>query len=157
MNVPVARTSLNTVVLNRVKIYFRQYPGQRIGGDDGAIADAPYVLRAGTSSVSGRTDHEGAVAVDIPAGSNAQLEIFGTTFELTRLGALEAPDTLSGAQRRLNILGYRAGAVDGTLGSRTDHALLDYQGDHGLTVVGLTGSGGVPTSTRDDLRSVIGE
>jgi hypothetical protein len=157
MCVSVARTSLNTVIVNRVKIYFRQYPNTSLGGDEGAIASATYVLRAGDTSVSGTTDHEGAVTLDIPAGSTARLEIFGTTFELTRLGALEAPDTLSGAQRRLNILGYRAGPVDGTVGSRTDHALLDYQGDHGLTVVGLTDSGGVPTSTRDDLRRVIGE
>jgi hypothetical protein len=155
MNVPLARTSQNTLILNQVKIYFRQYPGPD-QGSAGAIAGASYVLRAGSTSASGNTDSSGAVVVNLPAGETVQLEIFGTTYELTRQGSLESIDTLSGAQRRLNMLGYRAGTVDGVVGMRTDTALLEYQGDHGLTVAGLEGGGAVPQATRDSLRSVVG-
>ena len=155
MNVPVARTSLNTLTLTQVKIYFRQYPGPE-HGSLGAIANAPYVLRAGSTSVSGNTDGSGAVVVNLPTGDPVQLEILGTTYELTRLAALEAIDTLSGAQRRLNMLGYRAGSVDGLLGVKTDTSLLEYQGDHGLTITGLESGGAVPQPTRDSLSYVVG-
>jgi hypothetical protein len=156
MNVPLARSSPNTVVLNRVKLYFREYPGASRGGTDGAIADQAYVLRAGGTTVSGNTDREGAIQVDIPAGQAVTLEIFGTTFELTKLAALEANNTLRGAQRRMNIIGYRAGPVDGLVGMKTDKSLLDFQADQGLTLEGLTSSGAVPAASQSSLQSVVG-
>ena len=157
MNVPVSREVPNTVVLNQVTLYFRQWPSTARGGADGAIPEASYVLRAGSTSVSGQTNSEGAIVVNIPAGESARLEIFGTTYEITKLTALEAISTIRGAQRRLNILGYRAGAVDGDVGPKTDHALLCFQGDHGMSILGLHTSGAVATASRDNLQSIVGE
>jgi len=157
MAVSLARQSPNTVVMRRIKIYFRQYPGPNRGGATGAIPNAPYSLTAGTTSVSGTTNSEGAVEVVFPAGETARLEIFGTVYELTAHGSLEAQTTVPGAKRRLNMLGYRAGPVNATVDQRGDYALLDYQADHGLGVRGFDNAGAVPTDTQNSLRTVAGE
>ena len=157
MNVPVSRTVPNTVVLPQVKLYFRQWPGTARGGADGAIPEASYVLRSGDTSVSGQTDREGAIVVNIPAGETAHLEIFGTTYDITKLTALETINTIQGAQRRLNIIGYRAGPVDGDRGPKTDHSLLCLQADQDMSILGLHISGAVATASRDKLQAVVGE
>ena len=51
MRVALARQSENTVVIRRVKIYFRQYAGPNRGGTAGAIASASYTLRTGDTTV----------------------------------------------------------------------------------------------------------
>jgi hypothetical protein len=158
MNVPVSREVPNTVVLNQISLYFRQWPATARGGADGAIPEVDYVLRSGDSRVTGQTDSEGKIVVNIPAGETARLEIFGTTYEITRLTALETINTIQGAQRRLNILGYRAGPVDGDQGPKTDHSLLCFQGDHNMSILGFVSPGGaVGTATRDNLQTIVGE
>jgi len=46
-------------------------------------------------------------------------------------------DRVVGTQRRLLLLGYKAGEVDGQLGPQTVAAIRMFQGDQGLTVTGL--------------------
>jgi hypothetical protein len=157
MSVSLARENPNTVIIRRVKIYFRQYPGPNRGGATGAIANASYVLRTGDASASGSLDSEGAVNVGIPAGETVQLEVFGTTYELSLQGTLEAHTTIAGCKRRLLMLGYRAGPVDNTANERSDYALLDYQADHGLGVRGFNDAGAVAAETQNSLRTVVGE
>lgn len=48
----------------------------------------------------------------------------------------QAPPDITAVQRRLNQLGYRAGAVDGKLGSQTRTALRSWQRDVGLPTNG---------------------
>ena len=156
MCVTVARTSDNALTLTAVRIYFRKYPGPSRGGTAGAIARATYVLQAGDATASGETDGEGSVVVNLAAGHTAELEIFGTTYEISLLRHLESNDHLNGAQRRLNMLGYWSGAVDNQIGQITDTALLNYQADHGLGIRGADNSGHVPDATKNSLRSVVG-
>jgi hypothetical protein len=156
MSVTVARTSPNALVLTPVQIYFRKYPGPNRGGTAGAIARATYVLRAGDTTVSGNTDDEGSVIVNLAAGQTAQLEIFGTIYEIKLLRHLESNDLLSGAQRRLDMLGYWSGKEDNLIGPITDTALLNYQADHALGIRGANNSGLVPDDTKQSLRSVVG-
>jgi hypothetical protein len=157
MGVSLSRETPNTVVVRRIKIYFRQYPGPNRGGTAGAIPNATYVLRTGDASASGSLNSEGAVSVGIPAGETVQLEVFGTTYELSLHGTLEAQTTVAGCKRRLLMLGYRAGPVNGTPNERSDYALLDYQADHGLAVRGFDNAGAVPSDTQNSLRTVVGE
>lgn len=157
MSVSLARQSENTVVIRRVKIYFRQYAGPNRGGTAGAITGATYNLRTGDTTTSGQLNSEGAVEVGIPAGTTVNLEVFGTTYELSLHGSLEAHTTIAGAKRRLLMLGYRAGPVNGTPNERSDYALLDYQADHGLGVRGFDNAGAVPADTQNSLRTVVGE
>ena len=157
MSVSLARDVANTVVLRRVKIYFRQYPGPNRGGTAGAITGATYTLRTGDTSASGNLDSEGAVNVGIPAGETVQLQVFGTTYELSLQGTLEAKTTIPGCKRRLLMLGYRAGPVNGTPNERSDYALLDYQADHNLGVRGFDNNGAVPLDTQNSLGTVVKE
>ena len=158
MSVSLSRQSQNTVVIRNVKIYFRQFPGPNRGGTPGAIANATYVLRTGDTSVSGNLDSEGAVQVGIPAGETVNLEVFGTTYELTLQGTLEAQTTIPGAKRRMLMLGYRAGPLDASANERGNYALLDYQADHdGLGVRGFDNADAVPADTQNSLRTVVGE
>jgi hypothetical protein len=157
MSVSLARETANTVVIRRVKIYFHQYPGPNRGGTAGALNGATYVLRTGDTSASGSLDSEGAVNVGIPAGETVQLQVFGTTYELSLQGTLEAKTTIAGCKRRMLMLGYRAGPVNNTANERSDYALLDYQADHGLGVRGFDDAGHVPTDTQNSLETVVGE
>jgi peptidoglycan hydrolase-like protein with peptidoglycan-binding domain len=156
MCVTVARTSENALTLTAVRIYFRKYPSPTRGGTAGAIARATYVLRAGDTTVAGDTDDEGSVVVNLAAGHTAQLEIFGTTYEISLIRHLESNDHLNGAQRRLNMLGYWSGAVDNQIGPITDTALLNYQADHALGIRGADNAGHVPVDTKNSLRSTVG-
>src|SRR5438105_14534138 len=117
-NVAVARQSANTVVIRRVKIYFRQYAGPNRGGTAGAIASVTYELQTGDTTVTGQLNSEGMVEVGIPAGTTVNLKVFGTIYELSLSGMLEAQSTVIGAKKRLLVLGYRAGPPDATPNER---------------------------------------
>lgn len=62
--------------------------------------------------------------------------------------ALTTPSDIREAQRFLNTLGYRAGPVDGVIGSRTRSAISDYQ-----TGNGLVQTGELTAALLDELRS----
>lgn len=151
----VARNSPNTVVLPAVKVYLRHYPGADTAG---AIANTPFALRAGTTSVSGNTDGDGMVPTRIPVGQTVTLEVFGSQYDLRVLPGLEDIATLKGAKRRLLMLGYRPGAVDATIALEADLSLLKFQADQALADLrGFDNTQAVNTATRDQLRTVVGE
>lgn len=132
--VNVARNGVNTIVFRKVTLRFRQVPGNDAAG---ALGRATYVVRAGASGVGGLTREDGSVTLRVPAGGSAMLEIFGSVYEIGTAGPLPPASDLRGAQRRLNMLGYLAGPLDGKQDARTENALLDFQADHEILPTGL--------------------
>jgi N-acetylmuramoyl-L-alanine amidase len=66
-----------------------------------------------------------------------------------RVGGLDPIDSVSGVQGRLNNLGYRVGAVDGTLNPATRQALKEFQRSLGRT----DPTGEIDDATRSALAS----
>jgi N-acetylmuramoyl-L-alanine amidase len=116
--------------------------------DGNAIADAPYTLEMEGQHIEGRTSREGLVDASVPASAaEALLAVTSLGLRLRlRLGALDPADTVSGAQARLNNLGFGAGPVDGELGAGTRRALRLFQEEQGLEA-----SGALDDTTRDAL------
>jgi hypothetical protein len=110
----------------------------------------------GGAVVQKSTDGSGKLEVDVPDGiKTATLEIGKRPFQL-RLGHLnplaDTHDTgVSGAQGRLNNLGYGAGACDGVLGPRTKAALRLFQEDQKIDATGE-----LDDATKKKLESAYG-
>lgn len=58
---------------------------------------------------------------------------------LYRAARMARGDDVAELQRRLSALGFDAGKVDGIFGGQTEHALLEFQRNTGLTVDGICG------------------
>lgn len=143
----------NTLVLRKLKVYFQRYPGKGGADADRGIADVEYTLKvAGRVVDKGKTAADGAITMQVPAGQKVELTLLGTTYEVAIRSSLEKDDTKLGKQRRLTLLGYELGDVDGNWGKRSDHAALTFQADQGLDP-----DGDVGTNTRAKLRSEFGE
>lgn len=155
--------SHNTLDTQTVEVFFQKSPSWP-DGDDRGIEGLDYqVLNAGTVVQTGRTEADGKVEVQLSGGTAEVQLMVGdavvATYEVTvRADPFEAATTVIGVQRRLRVLGYHLGhdgddqdGVDGTLGLRTDRAILDFQIDNELTIDGAVGSG-----TRDELNDVVG-
>ena len=133
-------------------LYFQKYPGtDRNSGIEGL----EFVLRVeGAQVQTGTTDSRGRAALNFDRTKTANLEIMGMTFDIDMRDDLEASTTDEGVQRRLNMLGYNAGAVDGnhnTVGC--DRAILNFQADtSGLLMDGLAGG-----RTQPKIRRAVGE
>jgi peptidoglycan hydrolase-like protein with peptidoglycan-binding domain len=143
----------NTLILPKLKVYFQRFPGKAGTDAERGIADAEYVLKVGGRTVDkGKTAADGSVTIQIPAGQAAVLEIFGTTYNLSIIRGLEEVTAVRGQQRRLSLLGYEVGEVDGTHAGKTDSAILNFQADTALDPDGVAGGG-----TRSKLTSEFGE
>jgi hypothetical protein len=144
----------NTVVLRKVKIFFQVFPGT--GGTDAerGIANAPYTMTVSTGGVnaSGNTAADGSVDLSIPAGATANLTILGTVYPVTVRTTIEPRTTTKGAQRRLSLLGYELGNIDGQVGKKTDNAIHNFQADCSLDSDGKVGN-----LTRAQLQAKFGE
>lgn len=140
----------NTVTYRTVVIYFQWYPGTEAAS---GIADEEYVLKIGSKQVKGRLSAQGSVVLRLPAGSSGVLEIFGSRYEINVRGTIEALDTDRGVQRRLSMLGYELGNVDGIVGAKTDRAILNFQADNNpLAIDGIAGA-----KTQKQLKAKAGE
>ena len=144
----------NTVVLRRVKIFFQIFPGT--GGTDAerGIAGATYTMSVASSGINanGTTAADGSIDLQIPSGATANVTIFGTVYPITVRTTIEAGNTVKGSQRRLSLLGYDLGGIDGQAGKKTDKATLDFQADSDLNADGKIGN-----LTRTQLRTKFGE
>lgn len=101
----------------------------------------------------GTTDGDGNLEVQVhPCTASVVLVLdSGITFDL-QLRHLDPIETLSGAQARLNNLGYEAGPVDGLDGPLTQAAARAFQADYPpLEVDGIIGP-----KTRAELEEVYG-
>ena len=144
----------NTVVLRRVKIIFQVFPGT--GGTDAerGIAGVPYTMTVAANGINanGTSAADGSVDLQIPAGATADLNILGTVYPISVRTTIEPGTTTKGAQRRLSLLGYELGGIDGQVGRKTDNATLNLQADSDLDADGKIGN-----LTRAQLRTKFGE
>lgn len=145
----------NRLRFHRIKVFAQRFPG-KIGTDaERAVTNTPdfRLLVDGRIAQTGKLGADGSAELFIPDHAKATLELFGTSYELEVLLALESENTLLGRQRRLNLLGYYEAGVDDRYGARTDAATLDFQADNGLEPDGdLLGA-----ATTNGLRNVFGE
>jgi peptidoglycan hydrolase-like protein with peptidoglycan-binding domain len=98
----------------------------------------------------------------MPAGSAAILDIFGMSYELSPRDSIEALNTITGVQRRLDMLGYHPGDVDGTISVATDDAVMKFQVDNGQAPDGDSAQAINPTTSygtaiQNALKGLIGE
>jgi peptidoglycan hydrolase-like protein with peptidoglycan-binding domain len=123
----------------------------------------PFKLRVtGLPDKTDKTDKDGTVKVVMPAGAAAILDIYGSSFELSPKDGIEALDTIKGVQRRLDMLGYFPGAIDGKVGTETDDAVLKLQADNKQDTDGDSAQAVDPTkpygkTIQDTLKKLIGE
>jgi hypothetical protein len=101
-------------------------------------ANEPYVLQIDGTNMSGTLDGQGKLEVTIPPNAHGGQLIMGGGKEVIpiRLGDLNPVDDLSGAQQRLNNLGFPCGSEDGNLDDQTSGALRQFQDKYNLPVTG---------------------
>lgn len=135
----------------KVKIFFQKFPGKDA---DAAVEGIDYELRIGHGkTVNGTTAKDGMVRFTLRKGEVASLKAIGTSYRIRLVEKLEPATKVKGLQRRLNGLGYNLGSADGTIGPRTERAILDFQADNDpLRVDGIYGP-----KTRSRLVQVAGE
>lgn len=92
------------------------------------IAGATYRFQVfGQAAVSGVLGDDGLLEAPVPAEArSATLELLGATMNV-ELGRLDPVSTISGAQARLNNLGFPAGEANGTLSFQTKLAVRAFQ------------------------------
>ncbi len=140
-----------TIRRRPIELIFQRYPGTDAAA---AIQGLNYEITiAGSPPTTGTTGADGKVIIRLGAGETANLNIMGSNYEIRARSFLEPIDQLRGIQRRLNMLGYNAGPVDGIMGPRTERAVLNFQADNDpLIIDGLPGP-----RTRQALRDRVGE
>ena len=98
-----------------------------------------YTLVIDKLAFTGATDGTGMLEVKIPpnakAGTLTVHGAYGDEIYRLALGHVDPADEVTGAQARLNNLGYSAGPVDGDLGPLTASAISDFQRHHKLKKV----------------------
>jgi hypothetical protein len=139
--------------LVRLELVFQSYPGTAGADAERAVAKAPFELTVKGVVTKGETSAQGVVVAYLPAGATGRLKIFDTEYELRPLGKIEALATRSGTQRRLQLLGYELGEVDGVLGGKTGRAALQFQADNAP----LDTDGVIGAQTRAQLKVQVGE
>jgi hypothetical protein len=147
--------------LNRrlVKIYLQSYAGTAATS---GIKGLDYTLRIGKSPlITGVTPGDGHIDVWLTAGETADLKVMGTQYTVSLLAGVPFPVTeLRGAQQRLNMLGYNAGALHGDNletkkfimdGESNERAVVNFQSDSDpLFIDALSG-----TQTQARLRKTV--
>jgi len=146
-----------------VEVFFQRSPG-KVDGDVRGISGLDYRVVAGGREVqTGTTGEDGKIeAICIEGEATLELLWEGNpvaSYALTaREEEWEEVTTLTGQQRRLNLLGYQLGGgtegtgVDGEMGKRTDRAILDFQIDQKINHDGVVGD-----TTRTKLTEAAGE
>ncbi len=153
--------SLTATTINAgrmVNIHFQRWPGLDSNPSGVEHADATKTVKfnytVGTTVLTNQDiGPEGLVRVPLPPGKVGRLEIFGSVYEVRAINGLEAITTTRGHQRRLQMLGYELGTIDGDLGPLTDRSILNFQADHNP----LDPDGIVGAQTRPELRNTVGE
>lgn len=120
----------------KLKVYFQRVPGK---GASSGISGAPWVATAdGKEIAKGTTGADGLVELEVPA-SGATLKIFDTEFTVKSLERIEklafegtdADAFRRSVRRRLNLLGYETGKLDGPVTLLASEAMLSFALDNG--------------------------
>lgn len=129
---------LRTKVLLRIRLEDRQQQPYKY---------KRYKVEVGQKTCSGHTNEKGIVEELIPADATTGTLFLWLSDESDEqasikmplnIGHLDPVDEITGAQARLNHLGYECGEVDGILGPKTESALRAFQRDFGLEETGKT-------------------
>ena len=102
------------------------------------LANKKYILQVGDKTYKGATDSSGQLEVLLPANASTgtlQIPEEKLEYEL-QFGYLDPLDEISGAQGRLQNLGYYDGEVTGEMSDELEEALEFFQSDSGLDVTG---------------------
>ena len=140
-----------TIRRRPIDLIFQRYPGTEAAA---AIRGLDYeVAVAGSPPTRGTTAADGKITIRLGAGETANVNIMGTVYQVTARSTLEPSNQLRGVQRRLNMLGFNAGPVDGSMAAPSEYAVLNFQADNApLIVDGLPGS-----RTQRAIRDLVGE
>jgi peptidoglycan hydrolase-like protein with peptidoglycan-binding domain len=136
--------TLNTLVIPTFPLRFQFAPGRQTGV---ASVGAPFnITAAGLLIGAGTTDANGEVPVPIAPlffSPPVVVHVFDTDYNIT-IGPSDVSETLSGWQKRLDMLGYMTGYQlipigsdrpdDGETGPRTLQGTLNFQTDQSLEV-----------------------
>ncbi len=152
--------------LNTVEIFFQKSPGKDKGDKRGLKGLKYRVNSKGVTTPERETGADGRVEMHIQ-GDQATLQLLWEGKVVAEYivkvsnADLEAETTLLGQQQRLRILGYQLGhagndqdGVDGNKRRHTELGILDFQADHGLTIICINGEADQPTQGR--LKSEVG-
>lgn len=120
------------------------------------IANAPFVLELDGQLIEGQTDGDGVLELAIPPGaSKGTLRVnHGTPEERVYpldLGGMDPVDSLSGASKRLNNLGYTCPLDATEITPEVKDVLMRFQHDNGIET-----SGALDQATQDKLKKVHG-
>lgn len=119
----------NVIATPVAALYFQKYPGV---DPNSGIPDVPYKLRINgkdKTPANAKTAADGKISFSLPAAARAEVEIFGTVYEVKYRSKIANFKSTKGVQQRLKMLGYHAGSVDGNKGPMTERATLLFQAD----------------------------
>jgi Putative peptidoglycan binding domain len=127
----------NLIIPFLIQVKFQVFPGVKGTDAQRGIPDIPYSFKSGNSApVNGKTTADGGIILYGVIGEKVVLTIFETDYLINVLTTIEAPTTPKGRQRRLSLLGYELGGIDGSLAKKSDRAILNYQADSNLNADG---------------------
>jgi peptidoglycan hydrolase-like protein with peptidoglycan-binding domain len=107
------------------------------------IPDVACELNVSGPADAPATDAQGTVSKQIPKAAEAGKLVVGERILPVRVGHLDPASEVSGAQARLNALGYDAGDTDDPSSPQFRSAIEEFQCDVGLEVVGELDDGSV--------------
>jgi hypothetical protein len=100
------------------------------------LSNTPYILEVDDVKFTGKTDSNGMLEHYVkPSAMKAKLTLGSGDAQITReifIGHLDPADEITGAQQRLNSLGFSCGEVDGKMSPLTSVALKRFQNEHNL-------------------------
>jgi hypothetical protein len=123
-----------------------------------ALGSKKYNLTVGNTVIEGTTGGDGLIDKDIPPSvnggsltvwmddSNPSAQVI--TFAL-ELGSLEPHTTITGAQQRLQNLGFDCGGITGAINPTTTEAIKAFQGKNTLTA-----NGTLDSATQNKLKDI---
>jgi hypothetical protein len=160
----------NTINRRRIQIFFQRFAGTNAAS---GIAGLNFTVTInGGPAVGGVTPANGKVEILLAAGDTAQLSILGSQYDVSLLvGGLHPVAELRGVQQRLNMLGYNAGALEGTNLTavtapptienqstvETELAMSNFQADNEPLFIDAICGSKTQTSLRNKVRNNGGE
>lgn len=161
-------SALNTVNRRRVKLFFQRFAGTNAAS---GIQDLAFsVTINGGPAITGVTPADGKIEMLLGAGDTAQLNILGSTYNVSLLvGGLHPVAELRAVQQRLNMLGYNAGAlqadntaavtggIEGQSTIETELAITNFQSDNDPLFIDAIAGPNTQTRLRNNVRNSGGE